>query len=111
MPRYEIVAHVVCDLECATPEAAAAVIRARWAPTTGGAMQLRRLGVWHEEESPAASPLPPGLRRQLIDFFAGLERSAAAAEETFRGKVAAILGMPEDRPAPAGAAPEVGVDR
>ena len=94
MPRYEIVAHVARDLECATPEEAAAVVRAQLLATPGGASELHHLAVWREVVEPAASPLPPPLRRKLIDFFAALDRCAADAEEVFRGRVAAILAAP-----------------
>ncbi|MCC6314052.1 MAG: hypothetical protein IT337_08545 [Thermomicrobiales bacterium] len=93
MPRYEIVAHIVCDLECATPEAAAAIVRARLTSSADDT-QFRRLGVWRDAETLAAAPLPPEQRRQLHDFFVGLERAAVAAEEAFRDKVAAILAAP-----------------
>ena len=98
MPRYEIVAHVARDLECATPEEAASVVRGQLMSATGGAIELRHLAIWREEASPAASPLPPALRRKLIDFFAALDRCAADAEETFRGRVAAILAVPARDP-------------
>ena len=94
MPRYEIVAHVARNLECATPEEAAAVVRGQLLAAAGGPCELRHLAVWQEGASPAASPLPPALRRKLIDFFAALDRCAADAEATFRGQVAAILAVP-----------------
>lgn len=92
MPRYEIVAHVARHIDCATPEEAAHVVRGHLTSTTGGQVELLHLAVWREEVATnAASPLPPSLRRKLIDFFSALDRSAADAEEAFRGRVAAIL--------------------
>ena len=98
MPRYEIVAHVARDLQSATPEEAAAVVRAQLMSASGGAIELRHLAVWREEGSPAASPLPPPLRRKLIDFFMALDRCATDAEATFRGRLAAILAVPVPDP-------------
>lgn len=98
MPRYEIVAHVARHLDCATPEEAARLVRGQLTSATGGQVELLHLAVWREETaSPVASPLPPSLRRKLIDFFSALDRSAADAEEAFRGRVAAILAAPADR--------------
>ncbi len=112
MPRYEIVAHVARNLDCATPEEAALLVRGQLT-AAGGQVELLHLAVWREEvASPRASPLPPSLRRKLIDFFSALDRSAADAEEAFRGRVAAILAAPPARLAsgPAGAAPVRGAE-
>jgi hypothetical protein len=97
MPRYEIVAHVARDLPCATPEDAAAVVRAHLMDGADGPVELLHLAVWREDEAATASPLSPSLRRKLVDFFAALDRSAADAEEAFRGRVAAILSAPGQR--------------
>lgn len=91
MPRYEIVAHLARELDCATPEEAAAVVRRELRAEAGDPDALHHLVVWREETAPAASPLPPGLRRQLDDFFAAVGRCAAEAEAVFRGRVEAIL--------------------
>ena len=76
-----------------------------WFPTVGplaamGSSSLRwlwallHLAVWREDPAPAASPLPPPLRRSLVNFFTALERCAGEAEEAFRGRVEAILMVP-----------------
>lgn len=92
MPRYEIVAHVARHVDCATPEEAAQFVRGQLTSAAGGQLELLHLAVWREEvTADAISPLPPSLRRKLIDFFSALDRSAADAEEAFRGRVAAIL--------------------
>ena len=97
MPRYEIVAHVERDLDCSTPEEAAALIGAQLrAGAEPGA--LLHLAVWCQEPPPAASPLPPALRRGLVDFFVAVERHAVAAEAVFRDRVAAILDGPPGGP-------------
>ena len=53
-------------------------------------MAIHHLAILQHEASPAASPLPPAVRRKLIDLFSALERCAAEAEEAFRGRLAAI---------------------
>ena len=111
MPRYEIIAHVAGDLECDTPEEAAAVFRRQLLSEAGGAVALHHLAVWRHEASPAASALPPAVRRKLVDFFAALERCAAEAEETFRGRVAAILAVPAATPGPRIGGPGVPPER
>lgn len=99
MPRYEIVAHLASDVECGTAEEAASLVGHQLRAATGGAIVLHHLAVWRQEP-PAASPLPPALRRQLTDFFVAVERQAARAEAAFRTRVGEILGEPT---APAGA--------
>lgn len=91
MPRYEIIAHVTQDLACETAEDAAAIVRRQWLAETGDQDDLLHLAVWREDPAPAASPLPPELRRTLAEFFATLERCAGDAEAAFRERVAAIL--------------------
>ena len=93
MPRYEIIAHVTQELPCETAEEAAAIVRRRLLAETGADDDLLHLAVWREDPSPAASPLPPDLRRTLVDFFATLERCAGDAEAAFRERVAAILSV------------------
>ena len=105
MPRYEIVAHVRRELEGASAEEAAVEFRRQLLADAGSADALLHLAVWREDPAPAASPLPAPLRQALEDFFTGLERSASDAEETFRGRVEAILmapgpGVEEDGGAP-----------
>jgi hypothetical protein len=94
MPRYEIVAHITRDLDCASAEEAATEFRRQLLTEAGLADALLHLAVWREDPAPAASPLPPSVRRSLEDFFAALERSAGEAEEAFRGRVQAILMDP-----------------
>ena len=94
MPRYEIVAHVTRELECASAEEAATEFRRQLLADAGLADALLHLGVWRADPAPAASPLPTSLRRSLVDFFTALERCASEAEEAFRGRVEAILMVP-----------------
>jgi hypothetical protein len=94
MPRYEIVAHVTRELECASAEEAATAFRRQLLADAGLADALLHLAVWREDPAPAASPLPSALRHRLEEFFTALERSAGEAEEAFRGQVEAILLAP-----------------
>ncbi len=94
MPRYEIVAHVTREMDCASAEEAAAEFRRQLIADAGLDDALLHLAVWREDPAPAASPLPSSLRHSLKDFFAGLERCAGEAEEAFRGRVEAILMAP-----------------
>lgn len=94
MPRYEIVAHVTREIDCASAEEAAAEFRRQLLTDARLADTLLHLAVWREDPAPAASPVPTPVRRSLEDFFAALERSAGEAEEAFRGRVEAILMGP-----------------
>ncbi len=94
MPRYEIVAHITRELEGASAEEAAVEFRRQLLADAGSMDALLHLAVWREDPAPAVSPLPSPLRQGLEDFFTGLERSASEAEETFRGRVEAILMAP-----------------
>ncbi len=94
MPRYEIVAHITRELDCASAEEAATEFRRRLLNDAGLADALLHLAVWREDPAPAASPVPTSVRRRLEDFFTALERSAGEAEEAFRGRVEAILMGP-----------------
>jgi hypothetical protein len=94
MPRYEIVAHITRELDCASAEEAATEVRRQLLTDAGLADALLHLAVWREDPAPAASPLPATLRRSLVNFFAALERCASEAEEAFRGRVEAILMVP-----------------
>jgi hypothetical protein len=94
MPRYEILAHVTCELEGETAEEAAALFQRQVLAKAGIADKVLQLAVWRQDPAASASPLPTPLRQQLIDFFAALERSAAEAEATFRERVEAILAVP-----------------
>lgn len=98
MPRYEIVAHVARHIDCATPDEAARLVRGQLTSAAGGQVELLHLAVWREDAAaPESSPLPSSLRRKLVDFFSALDRSAADAEEAFRGRVSAILAASPDR--------------
>jgi hypothetical protein len=113
MPRYEIVAHFMCELDGGTAEEAAAAFRRQALAEAGLADDFLHLAVWRADAAPTASPLPASLRQQLSDFFAALERSAGEAEATFRQRVEAMLmttpaadpgqdaGAPADTPASA----------
>ena len=94
MPRYEIVAHVTRELDCASAEEAATEFRRQLLADAGLADALLHLGVWRADPAPAASQLPTSVRRSLEGFFTALERSAGEAEEAFRGRVEAILMGP-----------------
>ena len=91
MPRYEIVAHVIRELECDTAEDAAAIFRKQLLAESRPDDTLVHLAVWREDPELTESPIPASLRHKLIDFFATLERCAEAAEDAFRGRVEAIL--------------------
>jgi hypothetical protein len=110
MPRYEIVAHVTRELECASAEEAAAEFRRQLLADAGINDALLHLAVWREDPAPDVSPLPSSLRKSLMDFFAGLERCASDAEEAFRGRVEAILMVPAPAAGDDGGAPVVPVD-
>jgi hypothetical protein len=107
MPRYEIVAHITRELDCASAEEAATEFRRQLVGDAGLADALLHLAVWREDPAPAASPLPTLVRRRLEDFFAALERSAGEAEEAFRGQVEAILMVPAPAAEDEAAAPPV----
>jgi len=98
MPRYEIVAHVTRELDCASSEEAATEFRRQVLADAGLADALLHLAVWREDPAPAVSPLPTPLRRSLEGFFTSLERCASEAEEAFRGRVEAILMVPSSAP-------------
>lgn len=91
MPRYEIVAHVTRELDCATAEEAAAIVRRHVLTDPAGAANLMHLAVWRQDPPPAVSSLPSSVRHKLVDFFATLQRCADEAEEAFRGQVEALL--------------------
>lgn len=91
MAQYEIVAHVTRELPCETAEEAAAIFRRQLLADAGRGDGLLHLAVWRQDGANQSSPLPPSLRQQLVDFFAGLERCAGEAEAAFRGRVESIL--------------------
>lgn len=92
MPHYEIVAHVIRELDCETAEDAAAIFRQQLLADARSADKLVHLAVWREESASSGSPVSASVRQKLVDFFSSLERSAGEAEAAFRGRVAAILG-------------------
>ena len=94
MPRYEIVAHLVCELACADAEDAAASVGHDLAGTPGTTVVIQHLAVWRQDPPPAVSPLPVATRRQLLACFAALAHASDAAETAFRGRVAALLPAP-----------------
>jgi hypothetical protein len=91
MPRYEIAAHVVLDLDCDTPEDAAEVVRHRLLAEATGASALRHLAVWPLASDSSTWAAPADLRRRLAEFFAEVDRYAVGAEEAFRARVDDIL--------------------
>lgn len=95
MPRYEIVAHVVRELECDTAEDAAAVFRRQLLADAQPGDTLGHLAVWRDTADTAESAVSPAVRQQLTEFFAVVERCADDAEEAFRDRVAAILMNPD----------------
>jgi hypothetical protein len=92
MPHFEIVAHVIRELDCESAEDAAAIVRRQLLADARRADTLVHLAVWREEPGPSGSPVSAPVRQKLVDFFSSLERSAGEAEAAFRGRVAAILG-------------------
>jgi hypothetical protein len=109
MPRYEVVAHITCELQCESAEEAAGIVRRQLFPEAHGAERLVHLAVWREDPAPAVSPVAPVVRQKLVDFFATLEQCAGEAEEAFRGRVEAILlasSARHERPEPGATYPE-----
>ena len=94
MPRYEIVAHLVCELDCPDAEEAAASVGHDLAGAPGATVVIQHLAAWRQDPPPAVSPLPLATRQQLLAFFAALARASDAAETAFRGRVAALLTPP-----------------
>ena len=111
MPRYEIVAHITRELDCASAEEAATEFRRQLLADAGLADALVHLGVWRADPAPATSPIPASVRRSLEDFFAALERCAGEAEEAFRGRVEAILMGPASAAGDEDGAQSVPADR
>jgi hypothetical protein len=79
------------ELDCTSAEEAATEVRRQLLADAGLADAPLHIAVWREDPAPAESPLPPSLRRNLMGFFAALERCAGEAEEAFRWRVEAIL--------------------
>jgi hypothetical protein len=101
MAQFEIVAHLVRDIECESLEEAVAIVNDDLGAEPNSPDSLLHLVVWHQEPSPANSVLPPYLRQKLVDFFAGVGRRIAEDEEAFRGrmeaKAAAAPSLPGSR--------------
>jgi hypothetical protein len=112
MPRYEIVAHVVRELDCDTAEDAASVFRRQLLAEARREDALVHRAVWRDEANPTASAVLLTVRQKLAEFFAAVERGAEDAEAAFRDRVEAILigpadpdvtdGGPRPGPSPAG---------
>ena len=102
MPRYEMVAHVQVDLNDTTPDAAAESFMRDLLGRGSDAVALRGLAVWRPGGDLASAPVPPAVLGKLTDFFAGVARCAATAEEAFRVRVEEILAT-----TPREAVPEV----
>jgi hypothetical protein len=108
MPRYEIVVHLTCELAGETAEEAAALFQRQVLTEADVRDEVLQLAVWRQESTGSGSPLPGTLRQQLVDFFAGLERSAMEAEAAFRDRVEAILATPGPATEPGGNHPAAG---
>jgi hypothetical protein len=87
MARFEIVAHMVRDIECESFDEAVAIVKDQLETEPGSLLQLV---VWQQEPSPANSVLPPYLRQKLTDFFAGVARRIAEDNDAFRGRMAVM---------------------
>jgi hypothetical protein len=91
MPRYEIVAHVIRELDCDSAEEAAALFRGRLLAETCPTDALVHLAVWRDSPEPDSSPIPASLRLKLVDFFASLQHCAEEAEKALRVQIEEIL--------------------
>lgn len=98
MPTYEMVVHLSVELDGTTPEAAAAEFARRLRGGVDPSASVLGLAVWRPWDGATRTPLPAPLPRQLREFFAGVEGSAALAEAAFRVRVGEIM---EDGVAPA----------
>lgn len=92
MARFEIVAHVVREIDCESFEEAVAIVKDQLRAESNSPDSLLHLVVWQQELSPASSVLPPYLRQKLTDFFAGVARRIAENEEAFRGRMEVMVG-------------------
>jgi len=91
MPRFEILYHAICDMDCNSSEEAAAAFRDGLAGSGDDRSQVFHLAVWREDADAASSPLDAAARSQLDLFFTEVLRCAQEAEDRFRGDVEAIL--------------------
>jgi hypothetical protein len=91
MPRFEILYHATCDLDCTSAEQAAALLRAQMTGSGGDQLRVHEFAVWREDADAALSPLDSAARTQLDAFFTEVRRCAQEAEDRFRGDVEAIL--------------------
>ena len=87
MARFEIVAHMVCDIESESFDEAVAIVKDQLGAEPISSATLLQLVVWQQEPSPSSSVLPPYLRQKLTDFFAGVARRIAEDKEEFRGRM------------------------
>ena len=92
MARFEIVAHVVRDIECESFEEAVTIVKDQLGAEPNSPDSLLHLVVWQQESSPASLVLPPYLRQKLTDFFSGVARRIAEDEEAFRGRMEVMVG-------------------
>src|SRR3712207_2343539 len=69
VPHYEIVAHVIRELDCETAEDAAAIFRRQLLADARHADTLVHLAVWREDPAPSGSPVSASIRQKLVDFF------------------------------------------
>jgi hypothetical protein len=90
MARFEIVAHMVRDIESESFEEAVAIVKDQLGAELNSSDSLLQLVVWQQEPSPANSVLPPYLRQKMTDFFAGVARRIAEDKEAFRGRMAVM---------------------
>jgi hypothetical protein len=92
MARFEIVAHVVRDIECESFEEAVTIVKDQLGAEPNSPDSLLHLVVWQQEPSPTSSVLPPYLRQKLTDFFSSVARRIAEDEEAFRGRMEVMVG-------------------
>ncbi len=95
MARFEIVAHVVRDIECESFEEAVAIVKDQLGAKPDSLLDLV---VWQQEPSPASSVLPPYLRQKLTVFFSGVARRIAENEEDFRGRMEVMVASAPSLP-------------
>lgn len=88
MARFEIVAHVVRDIECESFEEAVTIVKDQLGAEPNSPDSLLHLVVWQQEPSPTSSVLPPYLRQKLTDFFpasrAELQRTKRPSADAWR---------------------------
>jgi len=101
MPTFEMVVHLVTELDGTTPDAAAADFALRLRGGIDPAASVLGLAVWRPSDGATRTPLPSPLPRLLREFFTGVEGAASSAEAAFRVRVGEIMAdgaMAEDWP-------------